>query len=84
MYISKPFCSFDELLTEPICIFSRYLIPVVLFQGIGSKLMEKMGYVVGTGLGREGEGRVDPVTAYVYPQGVSLGIYGVPDAKAVS
>lgn len=41
-------------------------------KGIGSKLMLKMGYVVGTGLGREGEGRVEPVTAYVYPQGVSL------------
>lgn len=41
-------------------------------KGIGSKLMMKMGYVVGTGLGREGEGRVEPVTAYVYPQGVSL------------
>nr|XP_045581182.1 zinc finger CCCH-type with G patch domain-containing protein-like isoform X1 [Procambarus clarkii] len=41
-------------------------------KGIGSKLMEKMGYVVGTGLGPEGEGRVEPVTAYVYPQGVSL------------
>lgn len=42
-------------------------------QGIGSKLMSKMGYVVGTGLGPDGEGRVDPVVAYVYPQGVSLG-----------
>ncbi|KAK4302425.1 hypothetical protein Pmani_025486 [Petrolisthes manimaculis] len=41
-------------------------------KGIGSKLMSKMGYVVGTGLGREGEGRVEPVVAYVYPQGVSL------------
>lgn len=41
-------------------------------KGIGSKLMEKMGYVVGTGLGPLGEGRVEPVTAYVYPQGVSL------------
>ncbi|KAK7073723.1 hypothetical protein SK128_023308 [Halocaridina rubra] len=40
--------------------------------GIGSKLMQKMGYVVGTGLGPSGEGRVEPVVAYVYPQGVSL------------
>ncbi|XP_076059089.1 zinc finger CCCH-type with G patch domain-containing protein-like [Oratosquilla oratoria] len=40
--------------------------------GIGSKLMAKMGYIVGTGLGRNGEGRVEPVEAYVYPQGVSL------------
>ena len=35
--------------------------------------MRKMGYIVGTGLGRDGEGRVEPVSAYVYPQGVSLG-----------
>lgn len=41
-------------------------------KGIGSKLMEKMGYVIGTGLGRDGTGRVEPVEAYVYPQGVSL------------
>ncbi|XP_068208151.1 zinc finger CCCH-type with G patch domain-containing protein-like isoform X1 [Palaemon carinicauda] len=40
--------------------------------GIGSKLMQKMGYIVGTGLGPSGEGRVEPVVAYVYPQGVSL------------
>ena len=44
-----------------------------IFQGIGSKLMCKMGYIVGTGLGPNGSGRVDPVQAYVYPQGVSLG-----------
>lgn len=35
--------------------------------------MAKMGYVIGTGLGPTGEGRVEPVSAYVYPQGVSLG-----------
>uniref|UniRef100_A0A182Q6B9 Zinc finger CCCH-type with G patch domain-containing protein n=1 Tax=Anopheles farauti TaxID=69004 RepID=A0A182Q6B9_9DIPT len=40
--------------------------------GIGSKIMQKMGYVVGTGLGREGEGIVIPVSAQVLPQGRSL------------
>ncbi|XP_042875567.1 zinc finger CCCH-type with G patch domain-containing protein-like [Penaeus japonicus] len=41
-------------------------------KGIASKLMAKMGYIIGTGLGPNGEGRVEPVSAYVYPQGVSL------------
>ncbi|XP_053669926.1 zinc finger CCCH-type with G patch domain-containing protein [Anopheles nili] len=41
-------------------------------RGIGSKIMQKMGYVVGTGLGREGEGIVVPVSAQVLPQGRSL------------
>ena len=42
-------------------------------RGIGSKLMEKMGYVYGSGLGREGEGRIEPVKAVVFPPGRSLG-----------
>ena len=37
--------------------------------------MAKMGYVVGTGLGKRGEGRVEPVAAVVLPPGKSLGIY---------
>lgn len=35
--------------------------------------MAKMGYVVGTGLGKNGEGRLDPVEAQVLPVGKSLG-----------
>ena len=41
-------------------------------RGLGSKLMLKMGWVVGSGLGRRGEGRVEPVTARLYPSGKSL------------
>nr|CAH7713695.1 unnamed protein product [Callosobruchus chinensis] len=41
-------------------------------KGIGFKLMQKMGYVVGTGLGRRSEGRIDPVTAVILPHGKSL------------
>ncbi|XP_055609382.1 zinc finger CCCH-type with G patch domain-containing protein [Uranotaenia lowii] len=41
-------------------------------RGIGSKIMQKMGYVVGAGLGSRGEGRVVPVCAQVLPQGKSL------------
>ncbi|KAK3917294.1 Zinc finger CCCH-type with G patch domain-containing protein [Frankliniella fusca] len=41
-------------------------------KGIGSRLMEKMGYITGTGLGPSGEGRVEPVEAVVFPPGKSL------------
>jgi hypothetical protein len=42
-------------------------------KGIGSKLMAKMGYTPGKGLGRMGEGRLEPVEVVVLPQGnVSL------------
>ncbi len=43
-------------------------------RGFGSKLMQKMGYVFGEGLGRDGEGRIDPVKAFVFPPGRSLGM----------
>lgn len=41
-------------------------------KGVGSKLMQKMGYVIGTGLGRRSEGRIEPVSAVVLPPGKSL------------
>ena len=41
-------------------------------RGIGSKLMAKMGYIFGTGLGKEAEGRVNPVPIVSYPRGISL------------
>lgn len=41
-------------------------------KGIGSKLMEKMGYVWGQGLGVRGNGRIEPVEAVILPQGKSL------------
>jgi len=41
-------------------------------KGVGSRLMACMGWVVGSGLGAKGEGRLDPVPAMVYPQGKSL------------
>lgn len=37
--------------------------------------MQKMGYVIGTGLGRNSDGRLDPVTAVILPAGKSLGIF---------
>lgn len=41
-------------------------------KGIGSKLMEKMGYVWGEGLGIRGNGRTEPVEAVILPAGKSL------------
>ncbi|XP_016964297.1 zinc finger CCCH-type with G patch domain-containing protein [Drosophila biarmipes] len=41
-------------------------------RGIGSKIMEKMGYIHGTGLGSDGRGIVTPVSAQILPQGRSL------------
>ncbi|XP_071331565.1 zinc finger CCCH-type with G patch domain-containing protein [Trachinotus anak] len=41
-------------------------------RGIGSKLMVKMGYEYGKGLGKMQEGRVEPVMAVVLPKGKSL------------
>lgn len=37
--------------------------------------MQKMGYVVGTGLGPKADGRIEPVTAVILPAGKSLGIF---------
>lgn len=37
--------------------------------------MASMGYIAGTGLGKHGEGRLEPVTATVLPPGKSLGKY---------
>ncbi|CAL1527389.1 unnamed protein product [Lymnaea stagnalis] len=41
-------------------------------KGIGSKLMAKMGYITGQGLGPQGTGRAEPVPIQLLPQGKSL------------
>ncbi|CCM06718.1 uncharacterized protein FIBRA_09009 [Fibroporia radiculosa] len=40
---------------------------------VGNKLLKMMGWKEGTGLGTDGEGRVDPVQTAIYAQGVGLG-----------
>lgn len=37
--------------------------------------MVKMGYIMGAGLGKNGEGRITPVEATILPKGKSLGKY---------
>lgn len=41
-------------------------------KGIGSKLMAKMGYVWGQGLGKNSDGRIEPIEAILCPKGKSL------------
>ncbi|KAM6163348.1 zinc finger CCCH-type with G patch domain-containing protein isoform 2-T2 [Rhynchocyon petersi] len=41
-------------------------------RGIGSRLLAKMGYEHGKGLGRNAQGRVEPIHAVVLPRGKSL------------
>ncbi|XP_054029680.1 zinc finger CCCH-type with G patch domain-containing protein [Dryobates pubescens] len=41
-------------------------------RGIGSKLLAQMGYEFGKGLGKNADGRVEPVQAVVLPRGKSL------------
>jgi len=40
---------------------------------VGNKLLKMMGWKEGTGLGTDGDGRVDPIPTAVYAQGVGLG-----------
>ncbi|XP_029633880.1 zinc finger CCCH-type with G patch domain-containing protein [Octopus sinensis] len=41
-------------------------------KGIGSQLMAKMGYIAGQGLGRNNEGKIEPIPIEVLPAGKSL------------
>ena len=43
-------------------------------KGIGSKLLTKMGYIWGQGLGRNGEGITQPIDVFVFPNGKSLDV----------
>ncbi|KAI3714944.1 hypothetical protein L6452_21906 [Arctium lappa] len=45
-------------------------------KGFGSKMMAKMGYVEGTGLGRDSQGIIDPLVASRLPKSRGLGAEG--------
>lgn len=40
--------------------------------GIGSKLLAKMGYEIGKGLGKQADGIINPIQPIIYPTGKSL------------
>ncbi|KAI6150873.1 hypothetical protein BKA82DRAFT_4120862 [Pisolithus tinctorius] len=40
---------------------------------VGNKLLKMMGWKEGSGLGTDGDGRVDPIQTAIYAQGVGLG-----------
>ena len=54
--------------------------------GLGYRMLVRMGWVPGTGLGRNGCGIVIPVTAADSPlfEGVGLGCEEVPDQKVMA
>lgn len=41
-------------------------------KGFGSKMMQKFGYIIGTGLGSDGRGIIVPISAQILPAGRSL------------
>lgn len=41
-------------------------------KGFGSRMMQRYGYVIGTGLGQNGEGIIVPISAQILPAGRSL------------
>ncbi|KAJ3693399.1 hypothetical protein LUZ60_008879 [Juncus effusus] len=43
-------------------------------KGFGSKIMEKMGFTPGMGLGKDGKGIVDPLVAVRRPRSMGLGV----------
>lgn len=51
--------------------------------GFGSKMMAKMGFVEGTGLGKEGQGMVQPIEVIKRPKSLGLGVQFTPDTSDV-
>lgn len=56
--------------------FERYT------KGFGSRMLAKMGYIHGQGLGADGKGIVTPIDVNLRPSGVGLGFGGVDKPKS--
>jgi G patch domain-containing protein 2 len=52
-------------------------------KGFGSKMMAKMGFVDGTGLGKDGQGIVQPIQAIHRPKSLGLGVEFNSEAEAL-
>ncbi|XP_010913385.1 uncharacterized protein [Elaeis guineensis] len=52
-------------------------------KGFGSKMMAKMGFVDGAGLGKEGQGMVQPIEVIKRPKSLGLGVQITPDISDV-
>ena len=52
-------------------------------KGFGSKMMAKMGFIEGSGLGKDGQGIVQPIQAIHRPKSLGLGVEFDREAEAV-
>lgn len=52
-------------------------------KGFGSKMMAKMGFIDGTGLGKDGQGIVQPIQAIHRPKSLGLGVEFDSEAEAL-
>jgi G patch domain-containing protein 2 len=52
-------------------------------KGFGSKMMAKMGFIEGTGLGKDGQGIVQPIQAIHRPKSLGLGVQFDSEAEAI-
>ncbi|RMZ55450.1 hypothetical protein APUTEX25_003574 [Auxenochlorella protothecoides] len=52
-------------------------------RGIGAKLLSKMGWQAGKGLGRDGKGIAKPLEAQMRPKGMGMGFGSRPEPKLV-
>ncbi|CAO2210613.1 unnamed protein product [Urochloa humidicola] len=52
-------------------------------KGFGSKMMAKMGFIEGNGLGKDGQGIVQPIQAIHRPKSLGLGVEFDSEAEAI-